>query len=158
MLRFSRPTTGLLAVAAFLTALSAWDGCAVQQDDSPFERIGALTAPRRRGDPEQEAALRADVFGRSLRLQEVADEVRAGRLSLLEAAARARDIQSASPYFPWKHFRESHPGASDDERFCRMVIDLVTLPTSPGSGPDPVVARLQAELDEHLSRGTLHLP
>jgi hypothetical protein len=158
MLRLSRPTTGLFAVAACLSALSVWDGCAERPDASPFERLGALAAPRRPGDPQQEAALRDDVFRRGLLLQAVADEVRAGRLSLLEAAARARDIQSASPFFPWERFRESHLGDSDDERFCRMVIDLVTLPIRPAAGPDPVVARLQAELDEHLSRGTLHLP
>jgi hypothetical protein len=158
MLRLSRPTTGLIAAAAFLSALSAWDGCAEQPDDSPFEQIGALTVSRRHSDSAQEAALRDDVYRRSVRLQEVADEVRADRLTLLEAAARARDIQSASPFFPWERFRESHPAGSDDERFCQMVIDLVRLPSSPRGGSDPVIDRLQADLEEHLSRGTLHLP
>jgi hypothetical protein len=158
MLRLSRPTTGLLAAAAFLSALSAWDGCAEQPDDSPFEQLGTLAVSRRHSDSEKEAALREDVYRRSLQLQEVADEVRAGRLTLLEAAARARDIQSASPFFPWERFRETHPAGSDDERFCQMVIDLVTLPSGPRGGSDPVVDRLRAELDEHLSQGTLHLP
>jgi hypothetical protein len=158
MLRLSRTTTGLLAVVALLSALTAWDGCAERQDTSPLDLIGALTAPKRPGDPEREAALRADVMGRSQRLVDVAGEVRAGRLSLLDAAARVRDIQSASPYFPWDHFRRMHPGATDDERFCRMVIELTAPSGGTLRGQDPVVTRLEAELEDHLKNGTLRLP
>jgi hypothetical protein len=158
MLRLSRPTTGLLASVAVLSALSAWDGCAGRHDTSPLDFLGALTVPRRRGDPEQEAALRADVLDRSRRLEEVTVEVRAGRLSLLDAAARARDVQSASPYFPWDHFRRMHPAATDDERFCRLVIELAAPSGGTLRGADPVVARLEAELEAHRKNGTLRLP
>ncbi|HEX5272847.1 MAG TPA: hypothetical protein VFW33_20255 [Gemmataceae bacterium] len=157
MLRLSRPTTGLLATAALLSAVTAWDRCADPQDASPFDRVATLIVPPRpQGDVQREAAFRDDVLGRSRRLEEVVAEVRAGRLGLLEAAARVRDIQSASPYFRRDLFREGQPGETDDERFCRMVIDLST--PARGGPPDPVVTRLEAELTQHLSRGPIRLP
>ncbi|HEX5272846.1 MAG TPA: hypothetical protein VFW33_20250 [Gemmataceae bacterium] len=156
MLRFSRPTTGLFAAAAFLSALTAWDRCADPNAPSPFEQVAGLIAPRRTGDAAREAALQADVVRRSRRLDEVVAEVRSGRLGLLEAAARVRDIQSASPFFPRDLFREGNAGDNDDERFCRMLINL-SIPT-PGAGPDSVVTRLEAELNDHLSRGPIRLP
>ncbi len=159
MLRLSRPTTSLLTAAALLSALTAWDGCAEQWDVSPLSRLGSLSVPQLREDQEKLAAQQAEVTERTRRLQEVTDAVVAGRLSLLDAAARVRDIQSASPYFPWDRFRASYPGATDDERFCRMVIGMVYAPELK-DGPQRVAlaARLTAELEEHLRRGTLHLP
>ena len=159
MLRLSRTTTGLALIVALLSALTAWDGCADQSETSPLDLIGSLTVPRPRGDPRQEQALQVDVLHRSRQLQEVTEEVVAGRLSLLDAAGRMRDFQSASPYFNWERFRESHPAGSDDERFCRMVIDLA-YPLGLKDEPqrEAVARRLEAELEEHLRRGTLRLP
>lgn len=159
MLRLSRPTTGLLAAAALLSALSCWDGCADRQEDSPLDRLGGLAVTRRREDPEKLAAMQADVLERGRRLQEVTEEVEAGRLSLFDAAARVRDIESASPFFPWERFREAHPGTSDDERFCWMVIGMVSPPgLKERQAREPLIARLRAELEGHLRAGTLRLP
>ncbi len=158
MLRLSRLLTGLTVASALLTALTAWDRWAGGPGASPLEWFGGLLSPRRHWDPRHEADFHADVVERCRRLQEVADEVRAGRLGLLDGAARLRDIQSTSPYFAWQQFREFYPGDSDDERFCHLLIRLVTPLPAPPDHTDPVVARLNAELAEHLKRGPIRLP
>jgi hypothetical protein len=55
----------------------------------------------------------------------------------------------------WDRFRERFPGASDDERFCRMLIDRVA---GLAGSNRAVVARLEADLEEQLRRGPLRLP
>ena len=115
--------------------------------------------------PEERA--RAERYDRHLRSfarrsdakQEVARELASGRLTLLEAAARARDIDRAAPDFPWAGFRLADPAGPDDERHCREVIGLIraTLPhTDPAT--EAAARRCEADLRSHVARGTLRLP
>src|SRR5262249_39287585 len=89
----------------------------------------------------------------------LAGEVIGGRVSLVEGAARYRDLDEHPPAFCWREFREVYPGASDDERHCRAVIAHVRaeLPNRPGADP-ALVGRLETELHDLLRRGDLRLP
>jgi hypothetical protein len=87
-------------------------------------------------------------------------ELAEGRLGLLEAAARSRDLDRSAPYFQPDEFRRGFAGDSDDERHCREVIALLRSRKSPpGAAPTEELARrLEGELRDRLSRGTLRLP
>jgi hypothetical protein len=90
----------------------------------------------------------------------VARALREGRLTLVAAAARFRDLDHMRPPFPWKQFREAHAGASDDERHCREVLAFVRegfLDETPEERAARA-ARLEAELHQLLARGELCLP
>jgi hypothetical protein len=89
----------------------------------------------------------------------VARDVVAGRLTLLEAAGRFRALCQAVPDFQMDLFREFHPGASDEERFCRAVINTVegVLWDKPDMARE-MVRRLKAELADMMDCGTLKLP
>ena len=112
---------------------------------------------RREGpnDDEQLRAIRRRIEAKSRLAREVID----GRLTLLEAAARFRDLDLAPPPFAWDGLRCRYPGASDDELHCREVIFFVRAEQRDRPGTDAaIVARLEAELNERLGRGDLHLP
>jgi len=92
--------------------------------------------------------------------QQVVSDLIAGRLSLLEAAARFRDLTPPSSDAA-RYLRSVYAGASDDERFCRAVIQWVRGTRRSGSRAeaDRVAARLEAEFQEYLRRdGRIALP
>jgi hypothetical protein len=87
---------------------------------------------------------------------QVANEVIAGRLSLLQAAAAFRNLDQRwprvavpSPYSP--------KAASEDEVYCLLVIGYVRAEAPPERAAD-LVGRLRAELTAMLRDGKLHLP
>jgi hypothetical protein len=86
-------------------------------------------------------------------------DVADGRLALLEAAARFRDLDRDWAAPQRDLFRAAWPGRSDDERYCRQVLRLAEneLRDRGGQGAD-VVRRLRAELRHRLRRGDLRLP
>jgi hypothetical protein len=85
-------------------------------------------------------------------------EVACGRLTLVEAAARFRDLDEQPPRFSWEDFRRSHPGATEEERYCREVIKFVgRMLEARGVTDSPIVSRLEQELQAHLERGDLRL-
>jgi hypothetical protein len=86
----------------------------------------------------------------------IALDLAAGRLTLLEAAEHFRDLNEAYPGFSWIPFRRHFPGSSDDERHCRQVIKFVALEGGPGRAAT-ARERLEAQLQDHLRRGTLRL-
>jgi hypothetical protein len=91
---------------------------------------------------------------------EVVRDLQARRITLLEAAARFRQLDHTKPDFNWEAFRQCHPGRCDDERHCRHVIAWAksALSTRPSEAAE-LVARLEAELQEHLRRdGAVRLP
>jgi hypothetical protein len=97
--------------------------------------------------------------GTPARRAKVLDDMVEGQCSLLEAAACFRDLNQSTPHFPWEHFRRTFPGATDEERHCRQVIELLRwrLEVCPDDRT-PAIRRLETELEEHLRRGPLHLP
>jgi hypothetical protein len=89
----------------------------------------------------------------------IARRVRARQLTLLEAAERFRDLNEAAADFYWQGFRKSYAGVSDEERCCRQVIDWVVNHLEDDTGKSEAEKmRLEAELCDHLQRGTLRLP
>jgi hypothetical protein len=89
----------------------------------------------------------------------IARRVRAGQLTLLEAAERFRDLNEAAADFSWQGFRRSYVGVSDDERCCRQVIDWMVNHLEDDTGQSEAEKkRLEAELRDHLQRETLRLP
>jgi hypothetical protein len=89
----------------------------------------------------------------------LAGEVIAGQLSLLEAAARFRDLDERPPAACRRGLRAAFPGASDDECHCRAVLSYVREELWHRPGADPAAAdRLEAELRALLERGDPRLP
>jgi hypothetical protein len=104
-------------------------------------------------------ALSKGVVRRATTKEAVVQDLIDGRLGLLEAAARFRDLNERLPAFPWGEFRQVYPGGSDDERHCRQVIAFVLANVrSRPEGDAAVVGRLEAELQGRLDRGDLRLP
>jgi len=54
-----------------------------------------------------------------------AHDVIEGRLTLLQAAEHYRDVSESAADFDWEDFRGKTSAASDDERYCRLVIKFV---------------------------------
>jgi hypothetical protein len=79
----------------------------------------------------------------------VADVI-AGRLSLLPAAARFRDLNEQPPVYDRERFRALYPGADDGERHCREVLAWVAdaLEDDPEPGGTDLLTRLEEELQE----------
>jgi hypothetical protein len=115
--------------------------------------------PQKRRDAEALERSGQGIMQRGEERRAVARDLAAGRLMLLEAAARVRDLDRADPAFPWEAFRLRTPGATDDERHCREVIASIEN-LLPADSPEREAAlrRCAAELQEHLARGTLRLP
>ncbi len=121
------------------------------------ELIGLPVEEGRRGR-ELDEARRAALHRMELK-EETIKAVLAGRLGLVEAAARFRDLDERNADFNWQAFRGIHPGASDDERHCRKV--LAALEWFREQAPrrvDTARSRLGAELEQHLRRGPIRLP
>jgi hypothetical protein len=82
-------------------------------------------------------------------------DLRDHRLTLLEAAARFRNLESPTSghYLEWSRLYE--PGQTDEERWCRQVIRFLR-----GHGGElaALAGPFEAELNDHLARGSLHLP
>lgn len=118
---------------------------------------GAARAERLRGERiDRELA----AVGRSIRhKQEVARGLVEGRLTLLQAARRCRDLDRGRADFKWDFFRSGVPGGSDDERHCREAIELVRWsPLRSRAAAEQIARHLEAELQAHLDGGTLQLP
>jgi hypothetical protein len=146
---------------AVLTALAA--GClavAVTRLADPWTPPGLPAAD----GPEAARSRRLDeqlrvASCRSTEEERLAQDVAAGRLGLVEAAGRFRDLAAEDPVLNPEAFRRTYPGDTDEERYCRQVIRFVQLSLGEQPGADPAVAgRLEAELQDRLRRGGLRLP
>jgi hypothetical protein len=87
---------------------------------------------------------------------ELLEEVAAGRLALREAAARLRALLAEEPGFQPEAFRIAYPGATEDESYCRAVIDHVGCLLGERPEQGRVVGRLQAELRRELECGPIY--
>ena len=90
---------------------------------------------------------------------ELVFELAAGRLTLVEAAARIRDLYGSTPSF-WEGLRMAEKGNTDEERLCRHAIGWVeSMLADRPCEASAVAARLEAELGDHLARhGKVILP
>jgi hypothetical protein len=126
------------------------------------KRRGMMADPvkrhQKRGE-ELQQKIRA-VTDRLNRKETVVKALLAGRLTLLEAAARFRALNEAPPEYNWDAFRLTMPGDSDDERHCHEVISFAfhALRRTDPHRADELHESLRAELRQHLGRGPLRLP
>ena len=88
-----------------------------------------------------------------------AHDVIEGRLTLLQAAEHYRDVSESAADYDWEDFRSKTSGASDDERYCRLVIKYVKteLERKNPSQVKPVQTRLDSELTSLMACGRLRL-
>ena len=146
-----------LATLAVLLALFPSWAAAVGLDlwnvPATVDALGQQTNLNERLDADLQAVLR-----RTTAKDALAREAAGGRLTLLEAAARFRDLDADLPEDyrrGWRHLAE---GASDEERYCRQVIGYATMALRDRSDGPALLDRLKAQLDMALSRGDLRLP
>jgi hypothetical protein len=101
-----------------------------------------------------------ETLSRTAAKRRLAREVAAGRLALLEAAARFRDLNARTPGLA-EHVCNSSPGVPYEELLCRQVIAITqgVLEEQSSGLVDEIVDRLRAELQRHLDRhGRVVLP
>ncbi len=114
--------------------------------------------PREQAREDRAERALQDVIRRTAAKQAIALDLVQGRISLLEGAARMRDLDRAAPDFAWKYFRQAYPAASDDERHCLEAIRQVRgalLPSDPAG--EAAALRFEDELRRHIINGTLRL-
>ncbi|MFL5342289.1 MAG: hypothetical protein ACJ8F7_19250 [Gemmataceae bacterium] len=76
----------------------------------------------------------------------MATDLLAGRVTLAEASARCRELNAGTPYF-LPECRRLYPTASDDELYCRNVMDTLRN-QFPGESPvRSCLTRCEAELE-----------
>ena len=108
---------------------------------------------------QQLEVVRAASLQRVNEQRRVAQDVLAGRLALLPAAARIRAIRAEEPPRFRALARRYHPGTSEEEWLCLVVIDFVVGELEKGSEQAQVwKARLEDQLRWHKRRGPLRLP
>ena len=100
----------------------------------------------------------AGVLRRLHAKQEVIEALKDGQLTLLEAAARFRDLDHTEPPVPPELFRLLFRYPSDAERWCRQVIGFLENRNSFAEGPTSLAWEMESELCRHLEQGTLELP
>jgi hypothetical protein len=136
--------------------------------------VGAAAAYRGRsaatprGEPavgfETDEARRADelavrqrlVLWRTAEQQRLSRELAAGHCTLLQAASRFRALYQGDPILV-PAVRNAYPGGTEDERVCRWVITYTRTAFEDQPEAAELGARLEAELQGHLERGTLRL-
>jgi hypothetical protein len=149
----SRPSILALATLAAGACVVTWQapGLSVaRQKQGELER--ALDRERQLDDEL------AGVLARAEARLAVAEGVAAGRLTLLEAAARLRDLRALEHRKVQEAARFRHRTLTEVEDYCREVIERVEgfLENRPAEA-QAAVARLEVELAGHRAAGTLRL-
>jgi hypothetical protein len=109
-----------------------------------------LVEEARARDAEQTARSEALQLRVETRLK-LTHEVVEGRMALREAAARMRALHQQWPLVNMDLLRQSYPGCSVDEMYCRIVIDSAGIELEGDERRGKAIrARLEAELEEFL--------
>jgi hypothetical protein len=116
----------------------------------------AWQTEQERFDREIEERMRVIMRGYEVKAA-IGRDLANGTLTLLEAASKTRDLHRDDPEFLTIAFRCRHPTMSDAERYCREILNYVPNRRSGGQNLDTSFERYDAELAEHLERGTLRL-
>ena len=147
-------------VGVLLTAVASCCLAAALSRDSTISGVPGADDTGPQAPPDRELHnLCAAAEQRAAEKFALAGEVIDGRLALLPAAARFRDLNARPPAFSWEAFRRTYPGSSDDERHCREVIQYVRQEVQRRPGVDATIpGRLEAELRCLLERGGCRLP
>jgi len=89
-----------------------------------------------------------------------ADVLIAGRMNLIQTGEMFRDLDARSPTFDLENFRQHMPGSTDEEKYCRLVIEVVqsqlkSLKSPPDDFAAEVVSKLEMDLDRLITTGEL---
>ncbi len=159
MPRLSYPTICFLGAATLLSGALAWinlDRSLVDPSGSgiPVPPLGELKAKRK----ALQTAMTVEL-ARQQHIARLAAGVAAGRLPLLQGASTMRHLYQSAPDSVWRGIRARFPGASEEECFCRLMIEqALEAVRADHDQAQAVGKRLQDELDEHLRNGTLQFP
>lgn len=142
-------------------AIVAWL-CPQGRDKPSPELFPAPTAAPLGNDPDPVALdeILVLVQERHAARRRIALDLVAGRMTLLEAGARFRVLNSGPPVTSEEAFYLQYPGHCLEERLYRQVIRFVERELADRS-PDEVtevVARLERELEEYLCRAAAETP
>jgi hypothetical protein len=141
-------------VLAVLAAGLIWAGCRKSADcASEPEAVAAFLSAQQAPDDANFEVLRWSIATR----EGIADEVIAGRLTLLEAAAGFRAVDQVKER-SFRLVESAMPGKTAEEQLCRRVLAFVAGRLERSGQRDPIVGRLEDELQEHLRHGALTLP
>jgi hypothetical protein len=155
MLRLSRSATALVVGAALLSAMHGWVRVAESAGISAPPAVQRLLL---RDVLHRRTALYADLDAareRNRRAEELAVAVVEGRLTLQEAAGALGRMFQEAPDYPWITVERRYPGASDEERCCRLLIGRIRALEGPRrERAQAVASRLEAQLDNDLT----HVP
>ena len=150
--------------AGLLSALLAYGSCAYPTWSA---RLGLnLTAWLEAQQDLAEACQRRETLNEQTRLFQqdlkakyrVIEDLRNDRLTLLEAAARFRDMGHSCLDPDGALFRQSYAGQTDAERWCRKVIAYMRALSPAHTDGASRADQLEAELSRHLAQGPLQLP
>jgi hypothetical protein len=123
--------------------------------------LGGLCRPLRTLNAERQRRERLtagceDIIRQVESKVDISEEVALGRRTLVEAAARLRELLDEAPPEYWDQFRETEQGATDAERLCRHVIAWVrTSAPLEQAGTEAECERLERELQDLLRHGAL---
>jgi hypothetical protein len=162
MTTFSRLQLGILLIGSLIAAV-----CCLRPDWARTLGLDPWNVPALEADLEAQQERSntldddcEDVLQRINTKEEIAKAVLGGRMDLLHAAAAFRDVTPPGSKAR-SYLQMAYSGVSDDERYCRAVIRWVQGLAAAQSHPlaQRQVARLEAELNEHLRRnGRITLP
>jgi hypothetical protein len=146
--------------AAFAVLLAAWGAIRPRPDlpSQPSTEVGD-------GGPAAQSVYRAAQL-RAVKLRLVSkvravQALLAGDYTLLEAAASFRELDAADPLVRPESHPDVYVGATEAERYCRVVILWAgNYARSGGSEAEAeaTVRRLEEELEGHRACGTMELP
>jgi hypothetical protein len=110
-------------------------------------------------EPPPEAAL---ILTRRINAKScIMEKLRAGELTLLDAAGWFRRLNAEPPTYPDHHWQRM-PGDTPDEKICHQVIrwvDAYFYDRAPASEVAALIHRLEKELQDHrAANGTVKLP
>jgi hypothetical protein len=154
----------IFAIAVLLALAAAWAGADYLDSppghkgnqDSLSELWPKLYRERQRSEELQAAfhSVQERIDGKRRVVRELLD----GRVTLLEAAARFHELCAASPAII-AGLHQRYPGCSSDaECYCRSLIRHAEDALADRPDRAAVLARLQAELDDHFAHGSLRRP
>jgi hypothetical protein len=149
-------TLGLSSLAltlALVPGLAAAVGLDLWNVPATLNALGEAEEFDRRLDEEVQAVQ----LRRALK-DEAAEDVVAGRLTLVEAAARFRRLDADASEEYRRGWGLLSEGSSDEERYCRQVLGYAGLALRGRADAADVLAGLNRQLEGALARGDLRLP
>jgi hypothetical protein len=158
------PRSLLTALVLGLTVVGGLSVCYSDQSLAPDVGVDFWNVPPLQGTEARNRDLRAELEAKDQATlhriavkEQLIQEVIAGRVSLMEAAAQFRALNATQPRF-MEIIRDFYAGATDEECLCKNVLGYVATYLGEGAKNHEVYRRLNADLAQRLAQGQLALP